>query len=108
MGCRHKKERGPLGIELKWCDPCARKKAGPKPEKEFHPGWYVIMKDDDGDMGPGEVLESRLVVHGHAADNPSWTERVTARMLGGIVEGTASFFERLVVSQRTSKKKRAA
>lgn len=105
MGCRHKKERGPLGIEIKWCDPCARKQAGPKPAREFEEGWYVVMKSDDHDLGPGVVLRSRVVVHGQATDKPAWTENVTAEMIGGLVEGSAESFERLVAYRPKASKK---
>lgn len=92
MGCRHKKERGPLGITLLWCTPCAEKHAGPPPEPKWKHGEIAKHKSWNEDGGPYKVLDSEIQLIGTATEDPKWSEYLVFRDGGG----SASLFVKLV------------
>lgn len=95
MNCRHKKRDGVLGLDLKWCDNCAKIKAGPKPEPTFETGWYAIAKNMDD---PGTITRVRITVHGQATDDPCWVETIQIQNGSEHWEGPADSVTRLVAA----------
>lgn len=96
MKCRHVKREGALGLKLKWCDICAKLKAGPKPKPTFETGWYAIARDMDD---PGRITRVRIIVIGQATDYPSWTETVQIQNGYDTWEGPADHVIRLVAAK---------
>ncbi len=92
-GCKHKKKDGALGLQLKWCPPCAQQKAGPKPKPKFQVGWYAIADNLDG---PGTITRVRIHVVGEATDTPCWMESVQIQNGDDCWEGPADMVTRLV------------
>ena len=82
-GCRHKKRDD----RCIWCDKCAQKIAGAKPNPEWKHGDYAYRED----FGTEKVLDSEVTVVGHATETPSWSEYLIFRNGGG----TASLFRKV-------------
>lgn len=96
MKCRHVKRDGTFGLQLKWCDSCAKLKAGQKPEPTFKAGWYAIARDMDD---PGTITRVRIHVIGQATDSPRWVETVQIQNGSDCWEGPAEYVSRLVAAK---------